>query len=247
MASQVTSLKELKRRYQSAPLEHSQQVGAAVDLGDIGAITSFRLHEATGSTRHSLAFCMASRIGRRVFWVGEGRSVQALRARGVQRFMDTDQLVTIQTANRAETLWAGEEALRCAGVGLVVMECAVGPDLFESRRLQIAAQAGRTTGLTLIGRRAQASACQTRWHCTAETRSGTLAGTWRWSLTKDKQGPEQSWEAHWEDSKRTSRAFTPANLFAHAAAKHEERETFDEPVRGQVRAMPGRVVSEASP
>jgi len=58
-----------------------------------------------------------------------------------------ERLVVIRTASRADALWAGEQALRCGGVGAVVMPLPA-LDARASRRLQLAAEAGQ--GLALL-------------------------------------------------------------------------------------------------
>ena len=149
-----------------------------------------RVHEALGSTSPSLALALASSTSGPVMWIGEHRRVGRLRAGPLADYLDISRLVTVETATRRETLWATAEALQCAGVGLVVAELSKGPDLFESRHLQVAAKEGQTTGLVLIGERAQSSAAQTRWHCKGASEPD---GDWLWRKVKDKQGRLGEW------------------------------------------------------
>jgi hypothetical protein len=67
---------------------------------------------------------------------------QALSERGVK----LDKLVLLSPQSARDTLWAAEQTLRCAAVGLVVAWAARAGDR-ELRRLQLAAE---TSGATLI-------------------------------------------------------------------------------------------------
>ena len=167
--------------------------------GDIG-FADGRVHEAEGNAAVGLALSAASATDGLVFWVGRARHTCGLRARALAAHFDVSRLVTVRAADRREVLWAGEEALRCSGAGLVVIHIGLGPDLFESRRLQVAAQAGGGLGLVLVGRRAQASVAQSRWHC-AQGRGGggsTTAGSWTWRMTKNRRGRLREWDVRCE-------------------------------------------------
>ncbi|GLQ19489.1 hypothetical protein GCM10007854_04440 [Algimonas porphyrae] len=143
-----------------------------------------------GPSGASLALALASQMQGKVLWIGEPRHARALRAQSCEAFARADRFILIQTANRGETLWAGEEAMRCKGAELVVLHVALGPDLFESRRLQIAAQVGGTLGLILIGRRAQSSAAQSRWSCQPSPHEGA---DWVWRSTKNRRARPGAW------------------------------------------------------
>ena len=143
-----------------------------------------------GPSSAALALALASQTQGKILWIGEPRHARALRAQSCEAFARADRFILIQTASRAETLWAGEEALRCKGAELVVLQVALGPDLFESRRLQIAAQVGGTLGIILIGQRAQSSAAQSRWACHPSPQEGT---DWVWHSTKNRRGCSGAW------------------------------------------------------
>jgi protein ImuA len=76
-----------------------------------------------------------------------------------------ERLHLIRPANETDLLWAAEEALRSEGVGLVIAEPEKPLSLIAGRRLQLAAEAGRTTGLMLIREGQGSNAAETRWHC----------------------------------------------------------------------------------
>lgn len=72
--------------------------------------------------------------------------------------------VFVSPSRREERIWAIDCALRCPGVGVVVAN-ASGLTMPESRRLQLAAEAGGTLGLLLRPPRelASLSVARTRW------------------------------------------------------------------------------------
>lgn len=161
-----------------------------VRLADIHPLAERRVHEAEGSAARALALSLAGKTKGLTFWIATDGKARSLRARAIRPFLDPAHFVCVEVANRRESLWAAEEALRCRGAGLVVLQSDTGPNLFESRRLQIAAQAGGPIGLIIIERRVQSSAAQTRWQCepTLEPEQD-----WQWALTKNKQGRLDSW------------------------------------------------------
>lgn len=158
-----------------------------------------RVHEATGSMRMSLALAITAQTIGCIFWVAIGDRSRSVRERGLRAYTETARFVMVETANRDETLWAGEEALRCRGASMVIIDIDNGPNLSESRRLQIAAQSGETTGIVLIRRHAQSSACQTRWHCEADE---TPDVDWTWSVTRNKRGRPRAWSVRGDPPER---------------------------------------------
>jgi len=159
-------------------------------LSNTEPLAKRRVHEIEGVSALGFAFALTGNVQGLSFWIARDGKARSLRARGLQAFFDPAHLTCVQTANRSENLWAAEEALRCRGAGLVILQIDTGPNLFESRRLQIAAQAGGTIGLVIIGRRAQSSAAQTRWQCTSSVDPDQ---DWQWELTKNKQGRLGKW------------------------------------------------------
>ena len=192
-----------------------------IQVGNIKELARGRLHEATGQSSLALALCLGAVSSGPIFWSGLKRDLSALRASGISKFFDPSRLILCEAANRREILWCGEEALRCKGAGVVVLQMATGPDLFESRRLQIAAQIGGGLGLVLISKRAQSSAAQTRWHCTPHPH---LPGHWFWDLTKNKSGRLGHWSVCWiEQETRHYAARKPYDLMARSEDKSPPR------------------------
>lgn len=109
-----------------------------------------------------------------ILWLaraGRGR----LYARGLAGLgFDPGRLILVTPSSAQDLLWAAEEALRCRGIGAVVMEVA-SLGLTPARRLALAAEAGGTLGL-LLRETAGASSCCSRW-CIG-TAPGDKAGDW---------------------------------------------------------------------
>lgn len=97
-----------------------------------------------------------------------------------------------------ERLWAIDQALRCAGVASVVGD-ATGLDLGASRRLQIAAETGKTLGLLTrpVWERDVLSASMTRWLVSPVV--GERPG-WRLSLSRARGMVTEGcvWEVWWD-------------------------------------------------
>ncbi|HLB79973.1 MAG TPA: hypothetical protein VJJ77_05675, partial [Dongiaceae bacterium] len=141
----------------------------ALDAALGGGLAVGRLHEVAGAAEDGAAagFAavllgrLAAAAGKPVLWCGGGDLyAPALAAFG----LDPGAVILVLAAGRAELLWAIEEGLRCRGLAAVLGEAdEVG--LAAGRRLQLAAEAGGTTGL-LLGRPRDASAsgiAVTRW------------------------------------------------------------------------------------
>lgn len=185
---------------------------APLSLSKTGVVLQTRrVHEVCGMAADTFAVMMAARLDGPLVWIGHEKQVSSLAPTALQDFLDPARMITVACQTRKETLWAAEQALRCGGapgalVG-VIIELNMGPDLTESRRLQLAAEAGRSLGLVLIGKAAQSSAAQTRWHCEALPD----AGKWRWALQKNKSGPVGIWDVSWRaDAQKGGEANGPS-------------------------------------
>ncbi len=154
------------------------------------ALTRARVHEVMGPAADSFVLHVLSKTTGRIIWTGRDRRIASLCPLGMQAYFDPGRLITCGCISRKEVLWSTEQALRSRGADVIVAELDQGPNLKESRRLQLAAEAGRTLGLILIGRGAQSSAAQTRWMCTPH-----IEGTgWHWQLVKHKSGQLGNWD-----------------------------------------------------
>ena len=166
-----------------------------IRLGRDVCLARGRVHEIQGDSADVFVMAAGAALGGPVFWCGLASDVAALSPFGVQPFFDPARLVVTTGVSRLEVLWAGEQALRTDGISCVVVELQSGPDLRESRRLQIAAEESGALGLILIKGRAQSSAAETRWQCDAIKSNGA---EWRWACTKNRKGDRRAWDVRWQ-------------------------------------------------
>ncbi len=171
-----------------------------------------RVHEMCGTGAACFAAICAARLpvaGTPLFWVRESWRNETLNPLGLGDFIDPSQLLLAQAGNQAEALAVAEEALRDGALPLVVIELSQPLNLTAGRRLQLAAQAGKATGLCLIPEGAGSNAAETRWRCTpafdpeTETRADDGRSTLhRWDLIKNKSGTIGAWHVRWDSAAR---------------------------------------------
>ena len=111
-----------------------------------------------------------------------------------------------------------EEALRSVPVSLVIAEPEKPLSLTAGRRLQLAAETGRTTGLMLIRQDAGSSATESRWNCQSVASLAPDSTLQQWSLNKNKYGTLSSWIVNWDGA---SPAF---HMVSEARKRHEPTE-----------------------
>ncbi|MDA8232278.1 MAG: hypothetical protein M0006_13145 [Magnetospirillum sp.] len=157
-----------------------------------GGLALACLHQLVAADSAGTAFAaliagrLAERKGRPVLWapVAEDLYPPGLAAWGLV----PERLIVVRAAAEAERLWVMEEALRCPDLACVVAEIA-GLDLIAGRRLQLAAEAGRVTGLALHPPPTRAANAGTtrwrvgalpggRWHLALERCRGGMPGEW---------------------------------------------------------------------
>lgn len=156
------------------------------------ALEKRRIHEAQGIAADSLAAAIISASQGPVVWIGSDTELASLNPRAAAPYFDPSRLILTIANSRKDVLWAAEQALRCESLGCTIIQLRDGPDLFESRRLQLAAEDGGHMGLILIERRAHTSACQTRWLCEPRVDAAGADG-WQWHCTKNKTGHLGRW------------------------------------------------------
>lgn len=162
-------------------------------LGSEIALRTGRIHEVAGDAADMIAVRSAACTKGPVIWIAPHRAIGTLAPTGIQDFIDPQRLILIGIVSRDEALWAAEQALQTCSGAAVIAELWNGPDLRESRRLQIAAETAGSIGVLLITGEARNSAAETRWQA-----SSLAEGGWRWSCEKDKRGPGGAWEVHWQ-------------------------------------------------
>lgn len=211
---------ELKRLERGGPARPAVRVGVPeIDAALGGGLAGSALHEVLGEPEEAAAtgfvLALLARLlddpaagNQPVLWCGRRLD---LYGPGLADFLDPGRLILVEAAKPAELLWAMEEGLRCPGLSAVVGELDR-LDLTASRRLQLAAEAGATTGLVLRrGNAAQAgeggaSAATTRWRV-ASAPGLTGAGPrflglacWRVELLRCRGGRPGDWMVEWHDA-----------------------------------------------
>lgn len=154
-----------------------------------------RVHEVTGDSADMFAVLVAAQMQGPVFWIGEARHIGSLAPMALQPYLDPARVTVTEGVGAKEVLWATEQALRSARGGCVVTEVDVGPNLRESRRLQIAAEESGALGLVLVHGTPQTSACETRWQCRAHPDGDHC---WVWAQTKNRKGNLKRWQVRCE-------------------------------------------------
>jgi protein ImuA len=155
-----------------------------------------RVHEAEGRGRRTFALFQAVRHPGPLVWILPAHMAEGPMLRGLPQGVG-DRLHLLRPANEADLLWCIEEALRAAPVGLVIAEPAQPLSLTAGRRFQLAAEAGRSTGLILIRQDAGSNATETRWHCNPIASPQADSTLHHWSLKKNKKGTLRNWIVNW--------------------------------------------------
>ena len=195
------------------PLAVRKQIGLAknnVALSDGVQLVASRVHEVTGVSADGFIATILGRTQGHIVWIGRARDIRSICPQAAQSFFCPSRLISVEALSRKEILWATEQALSSRGASVVVAELGRGPDLMESRRLQISAEKGKTLGLIRIGKTAQSSAAQTRWNCCAVLPSDVVTPDmvandhavsgdhiWKWEMTKNKNGQTGCWTVGW--------------------------------------------------
>lgn len=157
-----------------------------------------RTHEACGPGASAFAAIAGARAGGMVLWVRESWQTEQLAPTGLSHFLDPARLLVAQAPSQIDALAVAEEALRDGSVALVVVELHEPIGLTPGRRLQLAAQAGHSTGLCLIPESMGSNAAETRWHCApVYDEQGEDSTLMRWKLIKNKSGTLGAWDVRW--------------------------------------------------
>lgn len=154
---------------------------------------------------NSFISCLLSKLMHQdgyCLWVAVRRSVYppALKRYGI----DADRIVFVDAVKNTDALWVMEEALKCNQLTAVVAEV---PDLnfTESRRLQLAVESSKVTGLIhrCYPRQENAVACVSRWQVKpvpSQMEDG-LPGVgfprWEVNLSKIRNGHPGTWIVEW--------------------------------------------------
>lgn len=173
-----------------------------------------RVHEAGGRGRRAFALFQAVRHPGPLIWIAPAHVPELPMLRGLPQGVG-ERLHLLRPVGETDLLWCIEEALRAAPVGLVIAEPEKPLSLTAGRRLQLAAEVGRSTGLLLIREDAGSNATETRWHCEPMASPAPDSTLHLWTLNKNKRGTLGNWVLNWHG---TSAAF---HLVSKAGERHQ--------------------------
>jgi protein ImuA len=193
-------------------------LGPAANPADPFDLRTRRVHEAEGRGRRAFALFQAVRHPGPLVWILPAHVPELPMLRGLPRGVG-ERLHLFRPMGETDLLWCIEEALRAAPVSLVIAEPEKPLSLTAGRRLQLAAEAGRTTGLMLIRQDAGSNAAETRWACEPVASQPADSTLHQWSLNKNKKGTLGSWVLNWNG---TSVAF---HMVSEARQRHELADT----------------------
>ncbi|AXC50959.1 hypothetical protein DRW48_00305 [Paracoccus suum] len=178
------------------------------------ALRARRVHEAEGGGRRAFALFQAARHAGPLVWILPAHVPEMPMLRGLPAGVG-ERLQILRPPGEIDLLWCTEEALRAAPVSLVIAEPEKPMSLTAGRRLQLAAEAGGTTGLVLIHQGAGSNASETRWMCEPLRSPAADSTLHRWALKKNKKGTLGSWVLDWDGS---SAAF---HMVSETGERHE--------------------------
>lgn len=167
-----------------------------------------RAHEVCGEGGLVFAAISAGKAKGTVVWVSESWR-PPINPEGLLPYCDPGKLLITRADSQLNVLASVETALRSGATGLVVAEVSGNIGLTEGRRLQLAAEAGRTTALLVIPEGAGSNAAETRWRCDGiqvphaprqkhPAQNCHDSTHWRWSLIKNKTGTLSGWVVRWD-------------------------------------------------
>lgn len=181
-----------------------------------------RVHEVCGPQAAAFAAVAGAMVedavgggADHILWIRENWHSQIIDPSVLAGYLDPARLLLARTPDQTETLAVAEDALRDGAARLVIMELTAPLGLTAGRRLQLAAQAGHSTGLCLIPEGMGSPAAETRWRCSAlpdperdtEPGDSTLQ---KWELIKNKSGTLGEWHVRWGRSARRLDVVSPA-------------------------------------
>ncbi|QGX97168.1 hypothetical protein EI983_02280 [Roseovarius faecimaris] len=167
-----------------------------------------RCHEAEGPGATGFALALAAMLDGPLLWIAQSWTPEQLNPVGISRYIDPARLLLVTPKDQDDALAVAEDALRAGAVRLVIVEVTKPLSLLAGRRLQLAAEAGRTTALCLIPEGAGSNAADTRWHCAPvfDPADSTHA---RWEIIKNKKGTLAAFTVHWDEQTRRISLVSP--------------------------------------
>ena len=156
----------------------------------------WRVHEAQGPGRRGFAMFQAARHRGPLIWTIPAHLSHNPMPRGLPDGVG-QRIHLVRPTSEVDLLWATEEALRSSAPDLVISEPEKPLSLTAGRRLQLAAEAGKTTGLMLIREGQGNNATETRWHCASGAGECQDSTAHCWKLIKNKKGTLGFWTVNW--------------------------------------------------
>lgn len=188
------------------------------DPADPFDLSPRRVHEAEGRGRRAFALFQAARHPGPLVWILPAHVPELPMLRGLPRGVG-ERLHLFRPVGETDLLWCVEEALRSAPISLVIAEPEKPLSLTAGRRLQLAAEAGHTTGLVLIRQDAGSNATETRWKCEPAASAAADSTLHQWDLNKNKKGTCGSWILNWNG------AAAAVDMVSEARKRHEPADT----------------------
>lgn len=217
----------------------------ALDTALGGGLARGRLHEvfarspADSVAAAGFSAMLAIRVPGEIIWLRQARTARSVPyPPGLAEIgLDPARLVLVTLPDVTALLRAAADAVRCPGVGVVMVSVAGNPrllDLTATRRLALAAErTGATVLLTRVAAKENPSAARTRWRVAAAP-SAPLAGmapgaplagmapgapTLRLELPRRRGGPPAGpWVMEWDRAERCLRPFGETARAARDAA-----------------------------
>lgn len=161
----------------------------AATTGFVGGLLSVLMHKS--------AVCL---------WISNSHTVFPA---AIQNFgIDPDRIVFVCMRHDQDILWALEEGLKCSALCCVVAEV-TDLDFIQSRRLQLAVERSRVTGVILrkASRIRMSTVCAVRWQIKPlpskiiDSLPGVGFPVWDVNLLKVKNGNPSHWQITWRSNR----------------------------------------------
>jgi protein ImuA len=157
-----------------------------------------RVHEVCGPAAHSFAMTICGEHSGTIIWIDEVRQIERVLPAGFIRFCNPGRIIFVRGYNHLDVLWMAEECLRSKAAPVIVTRLSQSLDFTQGRRLQLAAETGKSLGLFLVPEGMGSNAAETRWLCTPcfDSNDSTLQ---HWKLIKNKTGTIKDWIVNWNE------------------------------------------------
>lgn len=161
-------------------------------------LCSGRIHEVCGPTRHGFVSAISGATKGPVIWIDETQQTEQVLPLGVLSYFDPARIIFAHAPTPLDMLWMAEESLRSKTIPIVITRLSRPLDFTQGRRLQLAAEAGKSLGLFLVPEGVGSNVAETRWHCAPyfDEDDSTLQ---HWQLIKNKSGTLNGWITRWDE------------------------------------------------